>query len=248
MGIIFALYTGVYRWCTCILSVYLGRSTSIYCCFFFTWIFVYSLPLYTAVCRCFLSACRCIYLPLYTAVCRCFFYLHRWIYIYLYILLFVFFTCTFVYIYTSIYCCFCSSTCCTSSLISAMAALCLGIRSDTSLLNSDILPNASFTLPKVCSCLLMFSWNWQARLTKECNKQMYMYFDIYRGNIIIVEWINFKVVMSTVKVVKRLYCKCIISYIVCTIFERKWFFSKLAWIWIIIFLNVPIFYKYIHDI
>lgn len=86
--------------------------------------------------------------------------------------------------------------------------------------------------------------DWQ----NKCNKQMYMYFDIYRGNIIIVEWINFKVVMSTVKVVKRLYCKCIISYLVCTIFERKWFFSKLAWIWINIFLNVPIFYKYIHDI
>lgn len=124
MGIIFALYTGVYRWCTSILSVYLGRSTSVYCCFFF-------------------------FLPEYLCI------------VYLYILLFVgaFFTCTFVYIYTSIYCCFCSSTCCTSSLISAMAALCLGIRSDTSLLNSDILPNASFTLPKVCSCLLMFSWN-----------------------------------------------------------------------------------------
>lgn len=70
MGIIFALYTGVYRWCTSILSIYLGRSTSIYCCFFFTWIFVYSLPLYTAVCRCFLPV-------------------HLYIYIYLYILLFL---------------------------------------------------------------------------------------------------------------------------------------------------------------
>lgn len=89
MGIIFALYTGVYSWCTGILSVYLGRSTSIYCWFFFTWIFVYSLPLNTPICRCFLSVCRCIYLPLYTAVYRCFFYLHRWIYIYLYILLFL---------------------------------------------------------------------------------------------------------------------------------------------------------------
>lgn len=71
MGIIFALYTGVYGWCTGILSIiYLGISTSIYCCFFFfTWIFVYSLPLYTAVCRCFFLPTQMdIYLPLYTAV------------------------------------------------------------------------------------------------------------------------------------------------------------------------------------
>lgn len=136
MGIIFALYTGVYSWCTGILSVYLGRSTSI-------------LPEYLCIVY--------LYILLFVDV----FCLYVGVYIYLYILLYLgaFFTYTDGYISTSIYCCFCSSTCCTSSLISAMAALCLGIRSDTSLLNSDILPNASFTLPKVCSCLLMFSWN-----------------------------------------------------------------------------------------
>lgn len=42
-----------------------------------------------------------------------------------------------------------------------------------------------------------------------------------------------------VKVLYTEYCKHII-YFACTIFGQKWFLNKMAWIWISIFVKVPI--------